>query len=56
MSNQQEIDLYPLAYYIRKTLLEMNDLIQVYQLPYKIDLKFDTEHKNWEVISKLHGN
>lgn len=56
MNNQQKVDLCPLAYYIRKTLIEMNDLIQAYQLPYKIDLKFDMEHKNWEIISKLHGN
>ena len=51
---EKDNNLLPLAKHIRKTLMDMNDLIQVYELPYKINLEFDIEHKNWEEVSEVH--
>ena len=54
-TEEEKINLVPIVNHIRKTMIELTELIISYNLPYELVLKFDMKHKNWKKVSQVHA-
>ena len=42
------------GYHVREMQIKILDYIQSNDLPYKLNFEFDTKHKNWKYVEKVH--